>query len=208
MSFDNKAATWDNNPMKVERSKILAQRIENFVQGKQINDALEFGCGTGLLSFFLKDSFSKITLADTSSGMIDVLNEKIELAKVSHFKPVLLDEKGTFKSETYDIVYSLLTLHHINDLDKAFGQFNELVNTGGFLCIADLVKEDGDFHTKDDSEHLHHGFEKDDLVSELEKHNFSFVDYQIFYTIEKTVDSGELKKFPLFLLIVKKNATE
>lgn len=204
MSFDNKAATWDNNPMKVERSKILAQKIENFTEEKQVFEALEFGCGTGLLSFFLKDTFSKITLADTSSGMIDILKEKIELAKVPHFKPVLLDENSEVELDSYDIVYSLLTLHHIKDLNKVFKQFNQLVRTGGYLCIADLVKEGGDFHTKDDSEHLHHGFEKEYLVHELKKHGFVLADYQIFYTIEKTTDSGELKEFPLFLLIVKK----
>ena len=208
MSFDNKAATWDDNPMKVERSKILAQKIINFTEGKNLSEALEFGCGTGLLSFFLKDNFSKITLADTSSGMIDVLKEKIESAKVTHLKPVLLDEDGNFESENYDIVYSLLTLHHIENLNQAFNQFSHMVNAGGYLCIADLVKEDGDFHTKEDSEHLHHGFEKKHLVQELNKHGFTYDDYQIFYTIEKNVDSGELKKFPLFLLIVKKNAIE
>jgi hypothetical protein len=35
------------------------------------------------------------------------------------------------------------------------------------LVIADLVKEAGDFHNVLDSKHVHHGFDKDELISKL-----------------------------------------
>jgi len=58
----------------------LESRIEinEFIQPKKKLNALDFGCGTGLLSFKLKDFFKTITLTDNSEGMISVLQEKVE----------------------------------------------------------------------------------------------------------------------------------
>jgi ubiquinone/menaquinone biosynthesis C-methylase UbiE len=48
--------------------------------------AFEYGCGTGNVSFFLKENFDKITLADSSRGMLDVVKEKIKKDNIRHFK--------------------------------------------------------------------------------------------------------------------------
>jgi ubiquinone/menaquinone biosynthesis C-methylase UbiE len=48
--------------------------------------ALEFGAGTGLLSFMLKDHLKEITLIDNSEGMVKVLNEKLISAKADNLK--------------------------------------------------------------------------------------------------------------------------
>lgn len=204
MSFDSKAQTWDDDPQKVERAKILSERIKAFSKGKSLSKAIEFGCGTGLVSFFLKDDFSEITLVDTSFGMIDVLKKKIADAGVSHFNPILIDENTNFQPSGFDITYSLLTLHHIQDLNKAFNQYYALLKPGGYLCIADLVEEDGDFHNAEDSKHVHHGFEKEKLIVLLDVHKFKFVEYQQFHHIERRTESGAFKNFPLFLIIVQK----
>jgi len=39
---------------------------------------LDFGCGTGLLSFFLQPYVGEITGIDTSKGMIEVFDKKIK----------------------------------------------------------------------------------------------------------------------------------
>ena len=179
MSFDNDAKRWDEDPKKIERAKILAKYISNFSKSKKLETALEFGCGTGLLSFFMKNDFSQITLADNSAGMIKVLNKKIELEKVNHFESKLLTEKEVFENESFDITYSLMTLHHIKDLDGIFLRFNNLLKPGGYLCIADLVKEDGDFHKNGSGVNLHHGFERESLIAKLKESGFSYVDYKI-----------------------------
>ena len=75
--FDERAKDWDSDPMKVERAHAVADAIRAALPLRPDMTAFEYGCGTGLLSFFLKDDFSSITLADTSQGMLDVLSEKI-----------------------------------------------------------------------------------------------------------------------------------
>ena len=132
--FDTKAIEWDNNPDNVKRAKTFAKVINSFIQPNRNLNALEFGCGTGLLSFELKDTFNTIFLADTSEGMIDVLKEKIERQGIKNFKPLLtnlLEEKTDISN--IDVLYMLMTLHHINDIDKAFEVFKNVINTHGYM---------------------------------------------------------------------------
>ncbi|MGE4290015.1 MAG: class I SAM-dependent methyltransferase [Salinivirgaceae bacterium] len=204
MSFDAVAQNWDSDPQKVERAQILAQYIANFVQGKNLNQALEFGCGTGLLSYYLKETFPIIDLADTSEGMLAVLKQKIADESLAHFNPLLLKPSQYFEPATYDMVYSLMTLHHIENPDHAFHDFYRMLKPEGYLCIADLVKEDGDFHNSEDSKHVHHGFEREHLVKQLAAHGFKEIAYQEFYRINKTTEQGMQKTFPLFYLMVQK----
>lgn len=77
MNFDEKSVTWDNEK-RMNRAKIVAEEISKAVSITKANTAMEFGCGTGQVSFNLQDKFKKIVLVDTSKGMIEILNSKIQ----------------------------------------------------------------------------------------------------------------------------------
>lgn len=206
--FDKQAKEWDNDPYKTERAIIIADEINNFIQPNKTMNAFEFGCGTGLLSYQLKDYFKTITLADTSEGMIKVLQEKIANENIKNFKPLLADllEDGFAVNENeYDVIYTLMTLHHIIDIDKVSKIFNAMLKTGGYLCIADLVKEDGSFHYNVPNFIGHNGFDREALSAILFNHGFKVAYNKIVYEIEKGVDN-DIKKYPLFLMIYKKIA--
>ena len=66
--FDARAATWDDDPTKVERAQAVADEIVARVPLTRAMRALEYGCGTGLLSFILRARLGDITLADVSDG--------------------------------------------------------------------------------------------------------------------------------------------
>ena len=200
--FDEQAKTWDDNPDKQHRAQFFAKAIIDCIQPKGKEHALEFGCGTGLLSFALKDAFKSITLVDNSQGMIDVLKEKIKEQKVDHFKPVCTDlMEDTSGIYNMDVIFTLMTMHHIHDLDQAFQVFRNILKHCGYLCIADLVEEDGSFHNPELQFDGHYGFEKDQLINKLEKHGFSTIDYSTPFVITK--QNG--KDYPLFLLIAQKD---
>lgn len=199
--FDDQAKTWDDNPEKQHRAQVFAKAIIECIQPNGSEHALEFGCGTGLLSFALKEAFKTITLVDTSKGMIDVLKEKIKAEKTNHFKPICTDLlEDTSGIQNMDVVFTLMTMHHIHDLDKAFQVFRNILKDNGYLCIADLVEEDGSFHNPEMQFDGHHGFEKDQLINNLEKYGFKTIDYSTPFVIKK--ENG--KDYPLFLLIAKK----
>jgi len=199
--FDEQAKTWDVNPDKQKRAHTFALEITNFIKPEGKLNALEFGCGTGLLSFELKDAFNTITLVDTSAGMIDVLKKKIAKEQITHFKPLQTDLfKNEIPIENIDVIYTLMTMHHILDLHTAFKEFHKLLNKGGYLCIADLVTEDGTFHKPEMNFDGHHGFDREILSDVLKKHGFETVYYSTPHTITK--DTG--RKYPLFLLIAQR----
>ena len=202
--FDKQAKDWDNNPMKIERAAFFANEIVDFIQPNPTDIALEFGCGTGLLSYQLKDVFKIITLADNSEGMIQVLEDKIKNLSLTNFKPLLVDLlEENLDIGKFNVIYSLMTLHHIHDLNKVSKIFHSLLETNGYLCITDLVKEDGSFHADHPDFVGHNGFDKNELTEILLNNGFKTEYYNISYIIEKEL-KNETKKYPLFLMICKK----
>ncbi len=89
-SFDERARTWDD-AKKIERAQKTAAGIRAAVPLSRDMNAFEHGCGTGLLSFELRNELGDITLADTSDGMLEVLREKIAAARTTQMHPVKLD---------------------------------------------------------------------------------------------------------------------
>ena len=205
MNFDHKAKDWDKDLQRVERARIFASEIIKFLGDKKPEKALEFGSGTGLVSFWLKDNFRSITLADNSAGMMEVLNEKIKKEKISNMKPLLLDIfKGKPDLSDFDIIYTLLTLHHIKDIDKTFEIFNSMLSQGGYVCIGDLVTEDGSFHHKDPEFDGHKGFDPEEIKTKLSKNGFKIQFESIFFIIERE-NNSITKRYPLFLIIGNKS---
>ena len=113
-SFDERAKDWDSDPMKVDRARTMADAIRVAVDIHPSMTAPEYGCGTGLLNFFLQNEFASITLSDTSQGMLAVLLDKIRPAKTVHMHPVRLDlASDPLPAQRFDVTYSLMVLHHI-----------------------------------------------------------------------------------------------
>ena len=200
--FDEKAATWDENPERAERAAIFAEIIRNNVDLSKVEMSLEYGSGTGLLSFSLRDDLHDITLMDESLEMVKVTNEKCEKRDIRHFHPIqydlLTDELPEHK---FDLVYTLMTMHHVDDTNAILDKFNTIMNPNGSLVIIDLVTEDGSFHNFEFNGHL--GFERNELEDKLEKKGFEPVSYQIGYTIQAE-RGGEMRDYPLFVMIAKR----
>ena len=202
-NFDERAKDWDSDPMKVDRAKTVGEAIRRAIPLAENMSALEYGCGTGLLSFALQGDLGQITLADTSQGMLDVLTEKIAAASVTNMRPLKLDlSADALPNEHFDLTYSLMTLHHIPDTKGTLKKFHNLLAPGGWLCIADLDKEDGTFHT-DGTTDVHKGFERGELQQWVEDVGFTGVKFSTAFEIKKKIDGIE-KIFPIFLLAARK----
>ena len=189
--------------MKVERARMTADAIRNAVPLSTGMNALEYGCGTGLLSFALQEDLGQITLTDTSKGMLDVLSEKIANSGVTNMHPVRLDlSTDPLPAEKYHITYSLMVLHHVHDARGVLSKFYDVLEPNGYLIVADLDKEDGSFHT-DGTTDIHEGFERSELQKWVEDAGFGNVRFSTVYEIKKKVD-GKEKAFPVFLMVSRK----
>ena len=202
-NFDERAKDWDSDPKKVERARVVADAIRKTVSLSARMTALEYGCGTGLLSFALQENLGQITLADTSQGMLDVLSEKITASGVTNMHPVRLDlSSDPLPTEKYHITYSLMVLHHIHDAKGILSKFHDVLEPNGYLLVADLDKEDGTFHT-DGSTDVHLGFDQSELRKWVEEAGFGNVQFSTAYEIKKEINSKE-KVFPVFLMVAQK----
>jgi ubiquinone/menaquinone biosynthesis C-methylase UbiE len=163
--FDTRAETWDDES-KVRRAEAVASGMRRAMPLRRSMTALEYGAGTGLLSFCLRDTLGSITLADSSAGMRAVAERKIAAAGEKQMRVVDLDlMRDAVPKERYDLVFSMMTLHHVPDVPRGLAAFHQLLNRGGYLCIADLDAEDGSFHGP--GVDVHHGFERSALGKAL-----------------------------------------
>ncbi len=201
--FDLAAPDWDNNKMHVKRTAAIAKSLLEKIPVNKTMTALEFGAGTGLLSFALQDKFAEITLMDSSEGMIKTTFEKIIYTQNQRLKPVFFDlEKKMYTEKTFDIIFTQMALHHVKDIEKMIGKFFKLLKPKGKLAIADLYAEDGSFH--DMEFEGHNGFDPH-YLSELAKgKGFIKVSYNQCFVIEKTVENNTIKRYPVFLLTGEK----
>ncbi len=200
--FDSRAREWDSNPARMERANAVAAEMRKQLQLSSSIKALEYGCGTGLLSFALQPYLGQITLADSSSGMLDVLQEKIDREGIQKMQPLRLDlAVDPVPADRFDLIYNLMVLHHIPDTDRIINSFWSLLKPGGILCIADLDEEDGSFHGEEFHGHL--GFNRSKLAEKLTRAGFQKVRFSTAYQQQKQTETGP-KSFPLFLAIAEK----
>jgi ubiquinone/menaquinone biosynthesis C-methylase UbiE len=200
--FDERAKDWDSDPMKVDRARWVSNAIRAAVDIRPGMTALEYGCGTGLLSFFLKDDFASIILADTSEGMLEVLSDKIQASKSANMHPVRLDlALDPLPAQKFQVIYSLMVLHHIPDTKVILSKFHQVLEPGGWLVVADLDREDGSFHT-DGSTDVHLGFAREELQRQVEAAGFTQVRFSTAYQIKKMI-GDERRTFPVFLMTAR-----
>jgi len=198
--FDIKASGWDQNPMHWDRSLAVASQIRELIPLTKQMTALEFGAGTGITGFLLKDYLKEITLMDTSLEMLRVINGKIESAGADNLNTLYFDlEKADLKETTFDLIFNQMVLHHINNTENIIYKFYNMLNPGGFLAIADLFPEDGSFHGKDFTGHK--GFDPEELSKLLIKAGFTNISYRKCFVIEKKISDSESKHFDLFLIL-------
>jgi ubiquinone/menaquinone biosynthesis C-methylase UbiE len=198
--FDSKAAEWDKNPMHWERSKAITEEIKRRFQLNNQMKALEFGAGTGIASFLLRDFVKEITLIDNSSEMVKVIREKIKATKVTNLTVMKFDlEHNNMKGNArFDLIFTQMVLHHVNDIDAIIKKFDRMLNPGGHLAIADLYEEDGSFHGEGFTGH--NGFDPEDLSAMLKNYKFRDINHNSCFIIDREISETETRNYPVFLL--------
>ena len=203
MSFDEQAKDWDTE-RRINRAKIISEEISKSIGDGKGLAAMDFGCGTGLISFNLCDRFNSITLIDSSKGMIETLKDKIQNSNINNMAATQLDlAGGDTMHDTFDAIYSSMVLHHIKDTVLIISKFYGLLNDNGYLCIVDLDEEDGSFHKAEPGFDGHNGFDQKKLESILEDAGFESIESKTFYYDEK-ITEGKSISYSLFLMKARK----
>ncbi len=196
--FDERASTWDDDPAKVRRARVVAEAIRAAVPHDSSTRLLEYGAGTGLVSQALADHVGPITLADPSKGMRAMIADKVAVGTLPSDARIWDLDLATddVPDDRFDLVVTVMTLHHIHDLAPVLDGFASLLGDGGHLCVVDLEEEDGSFHDSDADFDGHHGFGRAALTGQLEVAGFTGVRFERCHEVEK-----EGATYPLFLAV-------
>jgi len=199
MDFDALAQTWDTKD-RMNRAQMIAQEIQKEISDETYHKALEFGCGTGLVSFNLHLVLREMTLVDSSGEMIRIVKNKIRNYALHNMSALQIDiVKGEQLPSSYDLIYSSMALHHISDTKKLLHTLYSHLDKGGRICIVDLTQDDGSFHKSETGFDGHNGFNTGDLANIFEKTGFTNITSKIIYQGIKETEDGGLP-YSLFLM--------
>jgi 2-polyprenyl-3-methyl-5-hydroxy-6-metoxy-1,4-benzoquinol methylase len=199
--FDDEAATWDNDPGHEKRQVAVAQAIKEAVNLSPQMSAVDIGGGTGRLSILLAELVDSVVVTDPSAGMVQVARERIAEAGLSdRLRAVQTDLTTDRLDGSYDVVWSSLAMHHVQDLQGLLRALAGLLVDGGRLAIADLDEDpDGAFHADKVDFAGHHGFDRQRLAEQLARTGFADVAFVDATTILK----GD-REFGVFLCTATK----
>ena len=112
----------------------ITQWVEGALSGKTGSSAIDIGCGTGRVAQLLAGHYENVRAIDLSSEMI-------EAAQRNHPHPRVVFEVADLMQVTgqYDLVISMMTLHHLPDVEASLKHIASLVKPGGTAIIVDHV---------------------------------------------------------------------
>ncbi len=135
--------------------------------------------------------------------MLDILKSKIKSRNLGNVTARHLDlEKGAVLDGRYDVIVSSMTFHHIKGIKPLLGQFYRILAPSGYLCVADLDPDDGQFHSSNDGV-FHFGFNQTELRRAFAEAGFVSIEYRPAAGVLKPIAGGE-RLFTIFLMTGQK----
>lgn len=195
--FAHKSKSWDMSSRRVQNAQAIANKILNNIDMNKRMTLMDFGAGTGLLSFFVAPKVDTIVAVDNSPSMLEKFREK---SSEFDCKTEIIQKdlsRETIERE-FDGIISSMTMHHLEDTRALFSKLYTMLKSGGFIAIADLDSEDGSFHSEDTGVH-HYGFERNILNNIAKEAGFRDIQIETVSTIKKPH-----RDFTVFLLTARK----
>ncbi|MGL4741443.1 MAG: class I SAM-dependent methyltransferase [Sarcina sp.] len=202
MNFDELAKMW-NSKESIDRAALVAGHIENTLNLNKKQRAMEFGCGTGILSFNLKNKFEHIDLIDTSKGMLDVALESIKKDNIKNISIKNVNLSNESIAEKYDVIYSSMALHHVKDVEDMVRKFYNMLVENGQIAIAELNEDNGDFHWGVEDFNGHNGFNQAEFKNMFETIGFRNIKVQEIFKGNKNQKGKEIT-YSVFIIFASK----
>lgn len=116
------------------------ETMTDFIAGviKAPSSILDLGAGTGLLSkyFYVHFPESRYTLVDISEQMLEIAKRRF--SGLSNFRFAVSDYSRNLPDESFDLICSALSIHHLENSEKSrlYGNvFNRLSEEGVFFTL-------------------------------------------------------------------------
>lgn len=130
-----------------ERRKMLPPEETLINAGLTKNDIfIDIGCGIGYFSIpasIITGPKGKVFALDTSSEMLEELNRRINVNKITNIEPILSDSYNFhLNQDTGTFALMSNVLHEVDDKVIFLKETNKILKTQGKLCIIEWQKKE------------------------------------------------------------------
>lgn len=182
-----------DTPERIQIAKVSADAIREYVVDGSRKNAIDFGCGTGLVGMNLLNEFNSMLFLDTSQNMIDQIKQKISELNIQNVDTLCFDfEKEGLSDLHTDYIVMVQVLLHISDVELILSRLFDVLNEGGHLIIVDFDKNE-----KVISDIVHNGFNQDKLTDMMTKIGYRNIQSRIFYNGSKVFMGQDASMFIL-----------
>ena len=121
-----------------ELIKVLAKK-SSLKSGSKV---LDVGCGIGGTSIWLTENFNcEVTGITISPRQVEMAHRaSVKLLKKPKF--MVMDANDMVLNDTFDVVWAVEVLSHLQDHSNFFRKSRQMLKKGGKLCVAAWMKED------------------------------------------------------------------
>jgi ubiquinone/menaquinone biosynthesis C-methylase UbiE len=190
--FEMIAAVYDT-PERIQIAKESSDAIRTYLVDTKSKNAIDFGCGTGLVGMNLVNDFHSMLFLDTSQNMINQIKQKISALNIHNADTLCFDfEKESLPNFHADYIFMAQVLLHIHDVELVLSRLFDVLNEGGHVLIVDFNKNE-----KITSDLVHNGFDQAELAGMMSKIGYRNIQSQTFYTGSKIFMGHDASMFIL-----------
>lgn len=152
MSWDEYADGWDDDPAVQSYAKAAFQSLQGLAgsDGLKLHGAraLDFGCGTGLLTTQIASAAKEVVGLDMSSAMIRVLDQKIQAMGLTNLQTFAgsIEQGVVQKTELFGAPFDLVTCSSVcafvDDYPATVRTLTGLLQKGGAFVQWDWELEE------------------------------------------------------------------
>lgn len=187
-----------------DRAAQLVKRIRELLQQETFGEVLDYGTGSGPVTFTLQPYARRVIAADKSAQVVADIEKAAREQSFTNIQGLVLDlEKDAPPEELQvDLAVCVMALHHIEDIPRVLEGLTRLLGPEGALALADLDVEDGSFHGEGAS-NVRKGLDRQWLIELLEGLGFVELAVETAYVIKREHEGGA-REYPLFLITARK----
>ncbi len=189
----NAIANQYDTPERIEIAQRIADRLRVTITDGKDKDAIDYGCGTGLVGMQLLRDFKSMLFIDASKHMVEQVKHKISQSPLRNASAICCDFETQCPAKLgADYVILVQTLLHIPKVELVLSSLYSVLRAGGHLLIVDFDKNDAII-----SEEVHNGFEQEKLIDAVKAIGFKYAEAQTFYHGKKIFMNRDASLFLL-----------
>lgn len=182
-----------DTPERIQIAKVSSDAIREYLVDTNGKNAIDFGCGTGLVGMNLLNDFNSMLFLDTSQNMINQMKQKISDFNIQNADTLCFDfEKEGLSGLHADYIFMAQVLLHIKDVEFVLSRLFDVLNEGGHLLIVDFNKNE-----KVVSDFVHNGFDLAELTDIMTRIGYRNIQSKTFYSGSKIFMGQDASMFIL-----------